>query len=398
MPAPSTANRLTSLDQFRGYTVFGMLLVNFVGGYHSAPRLLRHTHDYCSYADTIMPQFLFAAGFAMQLSLGRRIAAGEPVPWRRVLRRIIGLALVAVVWYSVTGSESIRERLASGSISDLIVFLTKRQWMQTLLHIAITSLWILPVIGRSLSWRLTLGCASAVLHTLLSWWFNFAWVNADPVGIDGGPFGFLTWSLPAIAGTWACDVVQKERSADRRVAGVSPLIPIGFATMFAAWCLSIPTTMYNVPAAQQSGPQGLKLASDPVVPAAARRTEWDGRLPEPPFLPPPSPDERQWNYWMMSQRCGTPSYTLFASGLSLVVYWLFWNVCDQRGWRWSLFRTLGTNALAAYILHDIAGWIVGPFVSEDAGLAITLTAFLPFLAIVYFGCRLLEWRGWLIRV
>ncbi|MES2793492.1 MAG: hypothetical protein V4719_28020, partial [Planctomycetota bacterium] len=52
--------RLVSLDQFRGYTVAGMFLVNFFGSFDVCPRVLRHTHDYVSYADTIMPQFLFA--------------------------------------------------------------------------------------------------------------------------------------------------------------------------------------------------------------------------------------------------------------------------------------------------------------------------------------------------
>ena len=37
----------------------GMMLVNFVGGYKLAcPYILKHSHDYCSYADTIMPHFL----------------------------------------------------------------------------------------------------------------------------------------------------------------------------------------------------------------------------------------------------------------------------------------------------------------------------------------------------
>ncbi len=31
--APAKAERLASLDQFRGYTVVGMLLVNYFGGY-----------------------------------------------------------------------------------------------------------------------------------------------------------------------------------------------------------------------------------------------------------------------------------------------------------------------------------------------------------------------------
>lgn len=56
--------RLVSLDQFRGYTVIGMILVNYVGGFAVVPEVLKHHNDYCSYADTIMPQFLFAVGFA----------------------------------------------------------------------------------------------------------------------------------------------------------------------------------------------------------------------------------------------------------------------------------------------------------------------------------------------
>ena len=56
--APVKTERLASLDQFRGYTVVGMLLVNYFGGYAVCPQVLKHTHDYCSYADTIMPQFL----------------------------------------------------------------------------------------------------------------------------------------------------------------------------------------------------------------------------------------------------------------------------------------------------------------------------------------------------
>ena len=44
-----------------------MLLVNFVGSFlaiRATLPLLAHHHTYCSYADTIMPQFLFAVGFS----------------------------------------------------------------------------------------------------------------------------------------------------------------------------------------------------------------------------------------------------------------------------------------------------------------------------------------------
>ena len=78
-PGPSTVPaRIESLDQFRGYTVVGMLFVNFLGGYQVVPAVLKHHNTYCSYADTIMPQFFFAVGFAYRLtflSAVRRSAA-----------------------------------------------------------------------------------------------------------------------------------------------------------------------------------------------------------------------------------------------------------------------------------------------------------------------------------
>ena len=71
------------MDQFRGYTVAGMFLVNFVGGLKAFPEVLKHHngHPYFSYADTIMPSFLFAAGFSYRLT--RPAAAGPSrVPLR----------------------------------------------------------------------------------------------------------------------------------------------------------------------------------------------------------------------------------------------------------------------------------------------------------------------------
>src|SRR5580698_2144989 len=97
--APVVKPRLASLDQFRGYTVAGMFLVNFLGAYHDwVPAVLLHHHTYCSYADTIMPHFLFAVGFAMRLSFGRRVQTqGLAAGYLRMVRRILGLFLVSMV-------------------------------------------------------------------------------------------------------------------------------------------------------------------------------------------------------------------------------------------------------------------------------------------------------------
>ena len=446
---PARPPRLTSLDQFRGYTMFGMLLVNLVGGYKLAcPYVLRHHHDYCSYADTIMPHFLFAAGFAMRLSLGRRLEAGGKMPWGRAIRRVLGLALVAIGWYGFCSMKGIykgfQDALQHGEILYPFLYtLFKRELYQTLLHIAVTSLWILPVITAPWKVRVWYAIGSGVLHVVLSWWFNYAWVYSDPSGIDGGPLGFLTWSIPAICGTLACDAVRASGTgATLRIASW------GLVVMLIGWGLSIGTTLYNVPAAQVAAEAAVadeaaavakalaevpadatkpeiapppaprpapkpmiqvldpkKYAPDPVVPTWERLKQWDGTIVEPPFVRPPDIKHRRWNYWMMSQRGGTLSYPTFAAGFSLVIYALFLWVCDGLKWRLGLFRTLGTNSLAAYVLHDVSGWIPiggktieGYFPPNSTYLGGMLIVFGVQLLFVYAVCRLLERLGWYIRV
>lgn len=419
--------RLTSLDQFRGYTMQGMLLVNFLGGYSICPRILKHSHDYCSYADTIMPQFLFAAGFALRLSLGRRLEAGGKMPWGRALRRILGLALVAVIWYSFCDLRGMIDKFNTQDLASVLYSQAKRGWFQTLMHIAVTSLWILPVISASVRVRIAYAVASGVLHIVLSWWFNFVWVNSAPNGIDGGPLGFLTWTVPAICGTLACDAARAWGTA-----AVRSLALCGIGVMALAWGMSCGTVLYNVPLARAQStvlpevPSGTiddsgdrdsidafrttppivapapgvtKLAPDPVLPSLERLRAWDGGLVEPPFVPPPDAMRRQWNYWMMSQRSGNLSYPTFAAGLSLLLYAGFLGACDGWGWTLGIFRTLGTNSLAAYLLHDIAGWTVAIWFPESSpSVLLTLTGFACFTASVYAVCRFLEWRGWYLRV
>ena len=70
----ATPARIHSMDQFRGYTMAGMFLVNFVGAFAVTHPLLKHHNTYNSYADTIMPHFFFAVGFSMRLVMLRNIA------------------------------------------------------------------------------------------------------------------------------------------------------------------------------------------------------------------------------------------------------------------------------------------------------------------------------------
>ncbi len=406
----SKSERLLSLDQFRGYTVVGMFLVNYFGHFAVCPRVLKHTHDYNSYADTIMPHFLFAVGFAMRLSLGRRLAqAGSSGVYLRMVRRLLGLMLVSLVVYGVGDRAGTWEELKELGFWGAIHEPLKRQWFQTLMHIAVTSLWILPVVHTRTSVRITWMVASAVAHVWLSYWFNFHWVNSAPSGVDGGPLGFLTWSVPAIIGTLAYDVFAQSRD---KLQLSSPTLwktfAVGCAIMFLGWVMSCGTRFYDVIPEGSNGTLDAvseKLAAHPVIPS---QEQFDAKaaqpgfpikyLAEPPFFPPPSAEARQWNYWMMSQRAGSLSYLTFSGGLSLVVYILFFIVCDLWKLQLPFFRTFGTNALLAYVLHSMIGDAIQAFAPKDSAAWYAYSSLVLFFLITWLFVRSFEKQGIYLRV
>jgi predicted acyltransferase len=406
MPLPQATSRIASLDQFRGYTVAGMFLVNFLGSFAACPRILRHTHDYCSYADTIMPQFLFAVGFAFRLTFERRIQReGATAAHARVIRRLLGLALLSLVIYVHSPLALTWAQLREMPATQVLAIVVKREWFQTLMHIAMTTLWIVPVIRASAGIRIGYALLSAVAHVALSAWFNFDWVNTSPKGIDGGPFGFLSWSIAAIAGTLACDLVVS--------AGEKPPAPRiaiqGIVLMLVGWTLSCGTRLYDHPYTPAPPPQlppyveparDWRLPSDGVIPDASRLEgrEWHSLLAEPPFVPPPSGEFRSWNYWMMSQRAGSISYVTFATGFALALFAAFYVACDLWGWRSRLFETLGVNALAGYVLHDLVDGCVSSFAPKDSPDWWMWGAFAVYFWICWLFLRTLEKSGIFLRL
>jgi hypothetical protein len=93
------------MDQFRGYTVAGMFVVNFLSSFAVIHPVLKHNNTYFSYADSIMPSFLFAVGFSFRLTYLRRVVqAGYWPTVRTYVRRSVALVVVSLVMYGF-GSE-----------------------------------------------------------------------------------------------------------------------------------------------------------------------------------------------------------------------------------------------------------------------------------------------------
>ncbi len=404
--ARTKSERLVSLDQFRGYTVAGMFLVNYFGGYTVCPQVLKHSNDYCSFADTIMPQFFFAVGFALRLTFGRRMQTqGSAAAYWRMVRRLLGLMLVSLIVYKVEAPTFNWQQLKELGVWNTIRDPLKHDWFQTLMHIAVTTLWILPVIHCKTLTRMLWMCFSGGLHVALSYWFNFVWVNSPPTAIDGGPLGFLTWCIPALVGSFACDAfVNWQASGNTAGVKLASMSMIGGLLMLLGYGFSCGTRLYDVPADVVELSKANKLALDPVWPIKSR---FDSKIEsaaladwfaEPPFVSPPNHERRKWNYWMMSQRAGTLSYLTFATGFSLVVYLAFFVICDLWKLQLPFFRTLGTNALLGYVLHDMVGSAVQPFAPKDSPAWYAYGSLGLFFLITWVILRSFEKQGLFPRV
>ncbi|HEV8066693.1 MAG TPA: heparan-alpha-glucosaminide N-acetyltransferase domain-containing protein [Planctomycetaceae bacterium] len=102
-PAVLDKPRIASVDQFRGYTVAGMCLVNFLAPFLSVPAQLKHNESWFSYADSIMPSFFFVVGYSFRLTyLRRRLTTTWWQTARSYLRRSLVLFLLSFAIYGLT--------------------------------------------------------------------------------------------------------------------------------------------------------------------------------------------------------------------------------------------------------------------------------------------------------
>src|SRR5580700_8586436 len=100
---PAAAQRLLSLDVFRGATMALMVLVNNSGdGAHTYGPLQHADWNGWTLTDTVFPAFLWIVGVAITLSLGKRLADGAQRSklFLQVLRRAAILYVLGLVVYA----------------------------------------------------------------------------------------------------------------------------------------------------------------------------------------------------------------------------------------------------------------------------------------------------------
>ncbi len=422
--APSAA-RITSLDQFRGYSVAAMFVVNFVQHMQVAHQTLKHNNTHFSYADSIMPSFILACGMAYRMSFSKLVDKGADTAaksklQRRILTRSLALILLCVMFFGLGGSFPGSSEMSPRNVAKFIAQLLKANMWEVLAIIGACQIFILPLMATTTKVRIAAILLLSVLHVAISWWFNYDFVYGKPNWLDaylgtsgkrawdGGFFGIIAWSQIMLVGTIAYDITHRVTTrrtglpvpSNHQVLSISvrSIVLTGILCMTLGYSLSCLTRLYDTSRLTEDHIQVLK--NSPVTPQLSLIADrsMSSLFAEAPFIPPPSPQDRIPNYWQMDKRVVSASFVFFSSGFALSLYGLFVIGCDIWNWNLGIFRTFGQNPLAAYLIHHLVTHTTLSVVPKDSSLAWVLTGLVTSFGITYLFVRYLEKRGLYLRL
>lgn len=219
------AGRIESLDQFRGWAIFTMVMVNCLGNFDSMPEAFRHHREGMTYADMAVPAFLFAVGMGFRLSFLRRMK--KQGIWRARLAALRRYLLLIAIGCLVYGHGI--------DYTDSYWFWRSfhKNFWDALVDIGFSGLLALPFIERGPALRLAMGVVYCGIFQAA---YDFAgydlWVMR--YSLQGGPLGVLTHAFPLLLGTVAYDLLALNDRKRLLRGGLA----LGLGTMAAGYAMS----------------------------------------------------------------------------------------------------------------------------------------------------------------
>ncbi len=294
----SAGARIASMDQLRGYAIFGMILVNYLGEFDFMPAILHHHHDRASYADTIAPLFMFVVGMGFRLSLQRRIERkGLGAARWDALKRYITLFIVGIAVYGPN---------------------MRIDWWDALVDIALAGILALPFIDKKVSTRaimafVYLGIFTFFLHyTGPGSHFTFDGQEYAGYGdwlrhksMNGGPLGPFSHAFILLFGTIAYDLLATRDT--KKILMWSVICAVGLCA--ASWVAFLLTPADYAPYANLG------------------------------------------KWWSYAHRWAAAPSQLLHTGLAFLAFLIFYVCCDLGNFKFPTLTVLGENPLIIYILQ-----------------------------------------------
>ncbi|WP_109436428.1 DUF5009 domain-containing protein [Aquimarina sp. AU119] len=93
--------RITSIDVFRGITIFAMIFVNELAGVQNVPLWMKHAlaeEDRMTFVDIVFPAFLFIVGMSIPFAINTRLKKGGTSIkiWTHTIKRTVALLVMGL--------------------------------------------------------------------------------------------------------------------------------------------------------------------------------------------------------------------------------------------------------------------------------------------------------------
>ncbi len=186
-------NRKLSIDQFRGFAIFGMIMVNYLNHFDVIPETFKHPNYGMTFANTIAPFFLIAVGMGLRISFVRMVArSGYRTTLIHTIKRYLILILIGFVLYGPNVKVDIWDALVDIGFAGLLA---------------------IPFITGSKTVRTIAAFSFLIIYQLLFVYAGYGeWTMAN--SIDGGPLGPLSWVSILLFGTVLYDFLIENSSKD----------------------------------------------------------------------------------------------------------------------------------------------------------------------------------------
>ncbi len=304
--ATQNAQRLLTIDIFRGLTIALMILVNSQG--NDAYHLISHSDwNGCTLADLVFPFFVFILGVSLVFSLSK-LLANDPAKQlliAKIIKRstsifLIGLFINAFPYhfhFATIRVFGVLQRIAICYFVASFLFLTTRIQTQAIIMTALLiGYWLImtciPLPNYGINNLTPIGNVAAYLDRLTFSSPHLYGKIYDPEGILSTLPAIATALLGNLTGAW----LISEQSHHKKVQSITA---IGIVTVILGWL-------------------------------------WGLTFP-------------------INKALWTSSYVLYTGGLALLLFAFCYWIIEIKGWqKWAKpFEIFGLNAIAAYCLHVI---------------------------------------------
>ncbi len=265
-------DRVSAIDQFRGFAILTMVLANYMGGVGLIPGWLKHAPDVgLTVIDLVAPFFIFAIGLTFGLSFQRRLERdGAGKTYGHFAMRY--LALIGIGALISAGETALGEN-PSGI-----------DW-GVLQAIGAAGLIGLAVIRLPSVYRWLIGAGILIVYQIILDYFLLDLTLRSP---HGGLFGSVAWGAMLILGTTMADLFHDEEKRKWFMPVSAALLLLGIGLAFL-----LPVSKHRV----------------------------------------------------------SSSYVLISTGISAILFALFYFLAGRFKMNLHLLDAWGKNPLALYIMH-----------------------------------------------